>query len=180
LLPETLRTDRLELRPFASSDAAAVFAYSSDAPWAKYQTTPHPYSEAEAERFVADLILRDRSMKPCWAITSDAEVIGIVSLAFDADHRIVVLGYGIQTLHWGKGLVGEAVSVVLDQSFECYPILSKVRAHTDARNGGSIRVLTKLGFSHEGTLRANQFSKGEYVDEAIYGLLRPEWEFRNR
>jgi aminoglycoside 6'-N-acetyltransferase len=180
LLPDFLRTERLELRPFSSSDASAVFAYSNDASWARYQTTPHPYSESEAEQFVAELILRDRTAKPSWAITTGREAIGIVSLVFDADHRIVVLGYGVHKRHWGKGLVGEAISVVLDQSFECFPMLSKVRAHMDARNSGSIRVLIKLGFSHEGTLRANQFAKGEFVDEAIYGLLRPEWESRNR
>jgi len=42
-------------------------------------------------------------------------------------------------------------------------------------NTRSIRVWEKLGFTHEGTLRANTFEKGEFVDEAVFGLLREEW-----
>ena len=41
-----------------------------------------------------------------------------------------------------------------------------------------MRVLEKLGFSHEGTLRNNQFVKGAFVDDVIYGLLRREWKYR--
>jgi ribosomal-protein-alanine N-acetyltransferase len=179
-LPDTFQTARLALRPFSLADVAAVFAYSRDADWARYQSTPHPYSEAEAERFVAELILRDRASQPCWAITVQSEVIGILSLVFHAGHRIAVLGYGVRKDYWGKGLTGEAIQVVLDQAFRSHRELWKVRAHTDARNSSSIRVLRKLGFACEGTLRANQYAKGELVDEAIYGVLRPEWESRRR
>jgi RimJ/RimL family protein N-acetyltransferase len=37
-----------------------------------------------------------------------------------------------------------------------------------------MRVLEKLGFSREGTLRKNQYIKGSFVDKAIYGLLRED------
>jgi RimJ/RimL family protein N-acetyltransferase len=40
-------------------------------------------------------------------------------------------------------------------------------------------LLEKLGFTHEGTLRAGGLTaKGELVDGAIYGLLRSEWQVR--
>jgi ribosomal-protein-alanine N-acetyltransferase len=51
----------------------------------------------------------------------------------------------------------------------------RIRAHTDAENKPSMRVLEKLGFVQEGILGRNQFVKGRFVDEPIYGLLRADW-----
>lgn len=179
-LPETIRTDRLELRPFSLSDGPAVFAYSQDSDWAEYQQTT-PSSEREAERVVAEFLLRDWEDQPAWAITSSGVVVGLATLAFTAEHRMALLGYGIHKDHRGRDLTGEAVRAVLSEAFAVYPELTRVTANTDARNHSSIRLLKKLGFTHEGTLRLGGVTaKGELVDGAIYGLLRSEWEVRTR
>jgi RimJ/RimL family protein N-acetyltransferase len=175
-LPETIRTARLELRPFALSDGPAVFAYSQDSDWAEYQQTI-PSSEREAERVVAEMLLRDWASQPAWAIARSGGVVGLVSLVFSAEHRIALLGYGIHKDHRGLGLTGEAIREVLTQAFAAYEQLTKVTANTDARNHSSSRLLEKLGFTHEGTLRSGGVTAtGELVDGAIYGLLRSEWQ----
>lgn len=174
-LPEIIRSDRLELRRFSLSDAPAVFAYSRDADWAEYQQTT-PTSELEAERVVQEILIRDWSDQPAWAITRSGEVVGIVSLVFSAGHRIALLGYGIHEEHRGLGLTGEAVAAVLTEAFALHEQLTRVAANTDARNQRSSRLLEKLGFTREGTLRSGAVTaKGELVDGAIYGLLRSEW-----
>lgn len=179
-LPETIRTARLELRPFSLSDGPAVLAYSQDPDWAEYQQTI-PASEREAERVVAQLLLRDWEDQPAWAITRSGQVVGLVSLVFSAEHRIGLLGYGIHRDHRGLGLTGEAIEAVLGEAFTAYERLTKVTANTDARNHSSSRLLEKLGFTHEGTVRSGGVSaKGELVDGAIYGLLRSEWHIRAR
>ncbi len=179
-LPETIRTDRLELRPFSLSDGPAVFAYSQDSDWAEYQQTT-PSSEREAERVVAEMFLRDWANQPAWAITRSGGVVGLVSLVFSAEHRIALLGYGIHKDHRGLGLTGEAIQAVLTEAFAAYGQLTKVTANTDARNHSSSRLLEKLGFTHEGTLRSGGVTAtGELVDGAIYGLLRSEWQERAR
>jgi len=43
-------------------------------------------------------------------------------------------------------------------------------------NEGSKRVLEKVGFEREGTLRDQVFVSGEHVDVGRYGLLADEWE----
>jgi RimJ/RimL family protein N-acetyltransferase len=177
-LPSTIRTDRLELRPFTPSDGPAVFAYSQDSDWAEYQQTT-PSSERDAERVVAEMLLRDWERQPVWAIAREGEVVGLVSLVFNAEHRIAVLGYGIHKDHRGLGLTGEAIRTVLAEAFALYPQLTRVTANTDARNRASSRLLEKLGFTHEGTLRSGGVTaKGELVDGSIYGLLRSEWQVR--
>lgn len=179
-LSETIRTERLDLRPFALSDGPAIFAYSRDPDWMEYQQTT-PASEREAERILAEFLLRDRKSQPTWAIERSGEVIGLVTLAFSAEHRMALLGYGIHASHRRLGLAGEAVGAVLSKAFAEYPELTRVAANTDARNHGSIRLLEKLGFAREGTLRLGGVTaKGELVDGALYGLLRSEWDARAR
>jgi RimJ/RimL family protein N-acetyltransferase len=175
-LPVSIETEGLALRRFAAGDGPGILAYSRDPLWAKFQQTT-PATEHEAERLLADLRARSWEREPAWAITRAGELIGVVSLIFSAGHRIALLGYGIHSAHRGLGLTGEAICAVLDAAFDALPALTRVTANTDARNEGSCRVLTKLGFQHEGTLRSGAVTaRGELVDGVIYGLLRSEWQ----
>lgn len=177
MIPERLETERLALRPFGPADATAVFEYwSSDPGWARFnQSVPAEPTEKDAESFVAELISRDRESRPTWAAVLDERVVGLVALTFEQGHRVAVIGYGVHGAVRGQGLSGEAATVVIDGAFHSYPALRRVRAHTDAENVASTKVLEKLGFRREGVLRSNQYAKGRFVDEAIYGLLREEW-----
>lgn len=179
-LPRTIRTLRLELRPFAEPDAPSVFDYAQDADWREYQQTT-PSSEREAADVVAALIQRDWEEQPVWAITRSLVVVGLVSLVFSASHRIGLLGYGIHRNHRGVGLTREAVRAVLTHAFSAYKRLTRIGAETDARNHRSSRLLESLGFSHEGTLRSGAVTAdGALTDGAIYGILRDEWVGRLR
>jgi RimJ/RimL family protein N-acetyltransferase len=175
-LPDIIRSERLALRPFTATDAQALFDYSGDPDWGRFQALADPYDRAAAERFLDDLLLRDRAVWPSWAVTLRGEVSGIVNLRFEQDDRVAVLGYGIHKRLWGRGFASEAAAAVVTKAFFSCRRLRRVRAHTDARNEASIGVLEKLGFTREGTLRANQFHHGEFADEAVFGVLREEWE----
>ncbi len=176
MIPELLDTQRLVLRPFDKDDVNAVFDYwNSDPDWARFnRSVPANYTVQHAEKFVMELISRVRETQPNWAVTLDETVVGIVSLTFEQGHRIAVIGYGIHGALRGQGMSAEALEIVIDQAFNCYAQLRKIRAHMDSQNLGSMRVLEKLGFSREGILRSNQYVNGEFVDEAIYGILRSE------
>jgi RimJ/RimL family protein N-acetyltransferase len=52
---------------------------------------------------------------------------------------------------------------------------NRVQAETDTRNVASARVLEKLGFVREGTLREDCVVNGEVSDSWVYGLIRREW-----
>ena len=54
--------------------------------------------------------------------------------------------------------------------------LNRVQAETDTRNRASARVLEKLGFVREGTLREDCIVDGDVSDSWVYGLLRRDWE----
>lgn len=118
---------------------------------------------------------RDRTQRPNWAIVHQDLVVGIVSLSLEQSDRIAVIGYGVHGDLRGRGFAAEATRAVIQAAFDCYPALVRIRAHTSAENLPSHRVLEKLGFLQEGLLRKNQFVKGRFTDEAIFGLLREEW-----
>ena len=170
-------TTNLTLRPFTEDDAGAVFAYwSSDSGWERFNASvPSNFTPYDAESFVAEMSARSREDRPNWAVVQLGVVVGVVSLTFEQHFGIAVVGYGVHGDLRGRGFAVEAAGAVIDQAFAKYPQLQRIRAHTDLENASSMRVLEKLGFTHEGTLRSNQFVKGRFCDEVVFGLLREEW-----
>lgn len=174
-IPEQITTTRLALRPFGQGDAEDLFEYASNPEYVQFQSGPEDFTRTAADKFLAELLRRDRAVQPAWAITLDAQVVGIVSLTLESEQRVGVLGYGLHRRLWGRGLATEAVRALLDAAFASCPALHRIRAHTNALNLASVTLLTKLGFVREGVLRHNQFRRGVFVDESVFGLLRGEW-----
>ena len=86
------------------------------------------------------------------------------------EHRSASLGYCLNRTARGQGHATEAAHAVLRWAFDTLD-LNRVQAETDTRNAASARVLEKLGFLREGTLRED----GDVSDSWVYGLLRREW-----
>ena len=174
----TLRTARLRLRPFNAADADALFALHSSASVLRYWDAP-PWSErARAERFIAACReMADEGSGSRLAIerVSDGAFIGWCSLTrWNPDYRSASLGYCLHDAAWGYGYATEAASAVLEWAFDTLD-LNRVQAETDTRNAASARVLEKLGFVREGTLREDCVVNGEVSDSWVYGLIRREW-----
>ncbi len=175
MLPDRIKTQRLLLRPFLIQDVPDVLAYAGDLDYARYQSGPWPFRQHEAEAFVAELVARDRNIRPSWAITEDGVVSGIVVLSFDPGSSTAWLGYGLGKALWGKGYAQEAVRAVLACAFENVHQLEKIGARTDSRNVRSRRLLQKLGFVPDAFVPPSEFVRGERVHPAWYRLLREEW-----
>ncbi len=178
MLPELIETDRLILRPYSLKDVEDVLAYASDADWARYLPVPQPYTRADAENFLAGLLLQDPKKRVPWAIEHVGSAIGGTNIRFDFENHVGTLGYSVARRHWGKGLATEAVGAVIDESFSTYPDLNRIQASADERNAGSLRVMEKLGMVREGVLRQDQYVRGKFRNTVWCGLLRSEWEAR--
>jgi [ribosomal protein S5]-alanine N-acetyltransferase len=176
MLPDIIETARLRLRPFRLRDVDDVLVYATDPEWARYLPVPQPYTQADAEKFIAGQVLLDCEVHPAWAIEHAGAVIGGINLRFHFDHHIGEMGYSIARNCWGRGLATEAARAVMEAAFAVYTSLNRIRAMADARNIGSLRVMEKLGMVREGVLRQNRLVRGEYIDEVWCGMLRPEWD----
>ena len=174
----TLHTERLRLRPFTDADADDLFALHSSATVLRYWDSP-PWSEpSRAERFLAaSRQLEEEGTGARVAIDrlSDGAFLGWCGLTrWNPDYRSASLGYCFGEAAWGHGYATEAARAVLAWAFDTLD-LNRVQAETDTRNLASARVLAKLGFVREGTLREDCVVDGDVSDSWVFGLLRREW-----
>ena len=174
----TLRTERLRLRPFADADADALFALHSSARVLRYWDSPPWTERTRAERFLAvsrQLEEDGTGARVAMERRSDATFLGWCGLVrWNPDYRSASLGYCLGEGGWGDGYATEAASALLQWGFDTLD-LNRVQAETDTRNLASARVLEKLGFVREGTLREDCVVNGEVSDSWVFGLLRREW-----
>ncbi|MGC4112907.1 MAG: GNAT family N-acetyltransferase [Nocardioides sp.] len=174
----TLETPRLRLRPFVDADAEALFALHSDAHVLRYWDSP-PWTDPErAQRFLANcrqLAEEGTGARTAIERAADGVFIGWCGLSvWNPDYRSISLGYCFSETAWGQGYATEASGALLQWAFETLD-LNRVQAEADTRNLGSARVLEKLGFLREGTLREDCVVNGDVSDSWVYGLLRREW-----
>ncbi len=76
--------------------------------------------------------------------------------------------------YWGKKLGTEIHSVLFQWAFESLGIF-KIRADIRTNNPAIFRVVEKLGFKIEGTLRQEKQVEGQRIDLYRIGLLRQEF-----
>lgn len=53
--------------------------------------------------------------------------------------------------------------------------LNRVQAEADTRNAACARVLEKVGFVREGTMRQDCIVDGDVSDSWVFGLIRSDW-----
>ncbi len=178
----TLRTARLQLRPFTDADADGIFALHSNARVLRYWDSPPWKDRSRAGRFIASCTQMEQEgtgARLAIERAADGVFIGWCGLMeWNADYRSAVLGYCLDEPAWGHGLATEAAGALLKWSFETLD-LNRVQAETDTRNIASARVLEKLGFEREGTLRQNCIVNGDVSDSWVYGLLRQHCQILN-
>ncbi len=109
------------------------------------------------------------------AVELNSEVIGDVALRpADDTSSVGNIGWVFNPSHAGHGYATEAVRAVISIAFECYG-MHRIKAQLDVRNVDSARLCERLGMTKEAHLRQEWWNKGEWTDNAIYGLLRREW-----
>jgi ribosomal-protein-alanine N-acetyltransferase len=174
----TLRTARLQLRPFTNADAEALFALHSNAHVLRYWDAPPWTERARAERFIAAcgrMAEEGSGARLAMDRVSDKAFIGWCHLTrWNPDYRSASMGYCLDDAAWGHGYATEAGRALLQWAFDTLD-LNRVQAETDTRNAASARVLEKLGFVREGTLREDCVVNGEVSDSWVYGLIGRQW-----
>ena len=179
LLTPTLHTPRLLLRPFTEADTDNIFMLQSNARVLRYWDAPPWTERTQAERFIVrckQMAEEGSGARLLIARSSDGLFIGWCSLMnWDPEYRSAMLGYCLDEPAWGQGFATEAANALLTWAFNTLD-LNRVQSEADTRNAASDRVLHKLGFLREGTLRENCIVAGEVSDSWVYGLLRREWK----
>ncbi|WP_336068335.1 GNAT family protein [Nitratireductor rhodophyticola] len=181
-LPPSLRSDRLELRPFVSSDRPAYEAYHSRPEVYRFLYQPVPDKHALAEQFAACLQSRFEedgdSLRLAVIRREDSALLGEVLLKMASKEALQAeIGYIFNPDFSGAGYATEAVRMMLDIGFSEYGF-HRIFARLDPLNKGSVGVVERLRFRREAHLLQNDRFNGVWGDEFIYALLKSEWEKR--
>ena len=165
---ERLETERLILREFRESDAEDLYEYARD-PEVGPNAGWKPHESLDESRGVVKNFIQSGEV---WAIEDKAshKVIGSIGLhkreregyTFDRE-----LGYALSRAFWGRGLMTEAASAIVDYAF-AHGVKTLLVAHFDF-NDRSRRVIEKLGFGKVGHA-ADSYTRydGEVLSETIY------------
>ena len=174
----TLLTSRLRLRAVSDADGDDLFALHSSAVVLRYWDAPPWSDRARADQFIArcrQIAEEGTGARLAVDRRSDGVFLGWCSLTrWNPDFRSASMGYCFDEAAWGHGYATEAGRAVLQWAFDTLD-LNRVQAETDTRNVASARVLEKLGFVREGTLREDCIVDGEVSDSWVYGLIKREW-----
>jgi aminoglycoside 6'-N-acetyltransferase len=170
---------RLIARRFEERDLDVLMAMRADAEVAALQSWDS-FTAAEGREFLVWVKARNPG-DPGWFQFAlehrDAGgFIGDCGLRImEADNRLAQVGYTIARAHWNLGYATEAVAALLTYAFSTFA-LHRIAASVDPRNAASCRVLEKAGFRKEGHFLQSEWFKGEWADDAVYGILRVNWE----
>lgn len=173
-----LKTDRLILRPFVLEDAQAMYDnWAKDPEVTKFLSWPCYKSPMDAYGILR--IWLESYEKPefyQWAIVlkETDQPIGSISVV-NSDDRVAMaeIGYCIGKLWWGRGIMPEALSAVMDYLFDSVG-MQRIEAGHDPNNPASGAVLRKCGLQYEGTLRRRIRSNQGITDVAWYSILKEE------
>ena len=89
--------------------------------------------------------------------------------------NMLELGYGLVPSERGKGYSTEAAQLMVDYLFLSKDIV-RIFATTHPKNVISQKVLEKVGFKREGTMRKCYFCRGEWTDMFLFSILRGRME----
>lgn len=169
-----LSTARLSLRAPTLKDAAAFHALMSIPDMTRFSNWPNSPTKAQIERAVRWMSKVYASGKGCAWIIEDRRSKRLAGAlrynSIDKKWRCGEIGYELHPDFWGKGLMTEAVTVVVTCGHETFG-LNRIEAWTLPGNAASDRVLEKCGFRYEGTLRQKARFKGAFHDFRMFGRV---------
>ena len=176
-----LTTERLVLRLPESSEAAAIAHHHAQNesrfqrvnPTSAEQMRDAQYWKGRLQRSI-DIFQEGRAVN-FFAFLKSAPSVPIASVSLTEITRgplmSCYLGYGIDGVHEGRGLMSEAVSATLDYAFFELD-LHRVQASYMPTNERSGALLRRLGFVVEGYARDYLFLRGAWRDHIITAKLK--------
>ncbi|MEI5097630.1 GNAT family N-acetyltransferase [Streptomyces sp. PmtG] len=162
---------RVGIRPFTRADGAEFTARARQSqelhrPWLFPPTTPEDY-----ERY-AGILIEDRTKagflvceRPSGALAGFINVNNIVEGGF----RCGALGYGVFAHAAGRGLMREALGLVVDHAFGALR-LHRLEINVQPGNAASIALARSAGFRLEGFSPDFLFIAGAWRDHQRWAL----------
>lgn len=172
----TLQTNRLLLRHFTQADLENVFTGLSHPDVIKYYGVNYTSLEATKAQlqFFADLEKNETGV--WWAVCSIKDKTFYGACGFNnlsAQHKKTEIGFWLLPQFWGQGIITEAVQLICNYAFTTLA-LHRIEAIVETENSNSKKIMTKLNFTHEGTMKECEIKSGSFISLDIYAKLNGE------
>lgn len=176
-----LETDRLILREITMDDLAWYLAHFSREEIVHGQGFPAPKGLKEAREelqlYFVDLFKERNGFR--WGIEPKGESKLVGSCGYykwlKPDGRQAEIGYDLDREYWGRGIMTEALTAIVDFGFQKMK-LNRIELLAMPWNQRSLGLAGRLGFVKEGVLREHGFDeKKRPTDDVLLSLLRSDW-----
>lgn len=168
-----LYTKRLLLRQINDADQIHIFKGLSHPDVIRYYGVHFDSYEDTAVQMRWYRSLEETHTGIWWALcASDNSVFyGAAGLNnWHRDHQKSELGFWLLPVYKGRGLMQEALIKICSYAHETLGI-HRLEAFVESENEGSRRLLERLGFDPEGTMRDCEIKHGRYISLDIYAHL---------
>lgn len=182
MYPVEIVGPRLKIRDFVASDLQDMFDYANDEETARFMTFSVPQSPEDTRPFL-EASMAEAKEEPRtqyeMGIEMSGRIVGACGLRLKKRKPWEAeMGYILRRDLWGRGLMTEAVNLLLDFGFGELE-LHRICATHDPDNLASKRVMEKVGMQYEGRHREDmRTNKGEWRDSELRSILatdrRPE------
>lgn len=177
-----IKTERLFLRPKRMEDVSRVFEILNENPeMTRFMSFDPPEKIEDTQKFFLEKEKEFPEKSVVWSIFFQDKLVGIISLedicrtqnAWKIDRA--ELGYWLDPLFHGQGIMTEAGQAVLAFGFEKLG-LHKITVGHLPQNSASQRVIEKLGFRFVGELRDHFFRFGQWWNDKQYEMIVDEFQ----
>jgi ribosomal-protein-alanine N-acetyltransferase len=181
-----LTTERLILRQINASDAVDLLSMNTDPEVLKYDVDPPmkdiSVAQAEIEKYRQSFIDKKSIGWSACLMSSDRLIGDFVFFFYDQEipYYKADLGYRLAQPYWRQGYATEALTAIIQFAFNVMK-LHRINVDTRMDNIASIRLMEKVGFTHEGVRReCVRNVDGSYQSWGLYGLLEQDYIHRKR
>ncbi|WP_241840504.1 GNAT family N-acetyltransferase [Fictibacillus sp. S7] len=170
------------MRKMTVEDAAAVLSIYSDPLVVKDMGEEPLKTIDEAEEmitFMNDLFDENAAFR--WGIVRREDDTHIGSCGYNGWETVRgsrgEIAYDLGRKYWRQGYMSETLEKMIEFGF-CTMELYRVEAFTNVKALPSMNLLEKAGFAQDGILRGYASFHGQFYDQQVYSLLKPDWEKR--
>ena len=160
----------MNLRVVEKEDLPLIVEWANDPEFNGEHEPIMQLSRTELEKWHANLAPEEK-----WFLIEKKGGTKVGMVRHDSRAWATTVGSVLIPSERGKGYCTEALRIMVDYLFLSKDIV-RVQACANEENAASQRVLEKVGFTKEGTMRKSSFSRGKWVDMAVYSILREEWK----
>ena len=174
---EIVKGEGISLRLVTLEDCTPTYVgWLNDSDVSRYLESRWSEQNLESvKEFVEDVRTTNNSLLFAIVENSTGRHIGNINIRLiDPHNQYAKVGYFIgDRFCWGKGYATEAVVLVTRFGFDKMQF-NKCTAGIHSGNIGSKRVLEKVGYKLEGTLRGQLKGPSGWEDELVYGIFKSE------